>query len=139
TYAIIPQLLLPRILNPGKIASHEGTYLLNIHYGLQTRSATRSTTIGWGLVNEAYANFGFLGCLALSVLLGTLYGAIAKWSVFTPILSARALFAVILMSLAVQREMTAGVYVSVLFQAIVVLLALAFVFMKRHYTAAARR
>lgn len=131
TYAVIPRLLVPRFLDPEKPASHEGTYLLNIHFGLQTREDTRTTTIGWGLLNEAYANFGFLGVGGLAVLLGCLYGAVARWGMNCPVLSFRYLFAILLISVAYQSEFSAGVYVAALFQSTVPLLALVFLLMKR--------
>lgn len=135
TYAIIPQLLVPRILNTNKISSHEGTYLLNIHYGLQNRAATFTTTIGWGLLNEAYANFGLLGCGGLAIILGTAYGQATRWSINTPLLSSRSLFSVLLMSLAFQSEWTAGVYVAAFFQSLVPLGVITFVFMEVHSNA----
>jgi hypothetical protein len=136
TYAIIPRLLIPRFLDPEKPASHEGTYLLNIHFGIQTREDTRTTTIGWGLLNEAYANFGFLGVGGLAVLLGCLYGAAARWSMNCPVLSFRYLFAILLISVAYQSEFSASVYVTALFQSAVPLLALVFLLMKRRYVGA---
>ena len=33
TYGIIPELFVPRIFNKHKIRSHEGTYMLAMHYG----------------------------------------------------------------------------------------------------------
>jgi hypothetical protein len=130
TYAIIPQLLMPRFLNANKVTSHEGTHLLNIHYGLQNRQDTERTTIGWGLLNESYANFGFLGCLGLAIAFGYGYGAVTRWSMNTPILSARFLFATILISFAFQTEFSAGVYVSALFQSAIPLVAVSFTLMK---------
>ena len=132
TYAIIPRLLVPRILNQNKIRSHEGTTLLSIHYGLQTRKATLSTTIGWGLLSEAYANFGLAGCGGLAIILGTAYGQATRWSLNTPLLSSRSLFGVLMISCAAQTEWTAGVFVSALFQSVVLLVVINFVFMKIH-------
>jgi hypothetical protein len=116
TYAVIPQLLVPRIFNENKIASHEGTYILNIHYGLQTRENTRTTTIGWGLLAESYANFGLLGCAGLAVVLGTAYGKVTRWNINAPILSVQSMFAVLFLSYAFQTEWSAGVYVTALAQ-----------------------
>jgi hypothetical protein len=132
TYTILPQLVVPRFLNPNKIRSHEGTYLLNIHYDLQTRKATFTTTIGWGLLAESYANFGLFGCTGLAIVLGTFYGKATRWSLHTPLISSRSLFAVVLMSFAFQTEWSAGVYFAALFQATMVLLGIAFVFMKAY-------
>ncbi len=132
TYVIIPRLIIPRVLDPQKPASHEGTYLLNIHYGLQTRDETAMTTIGWGLLNEAYANFGFLGCAGLAVVLGSFYGSMARWSFNTPILSARSLFTMILLNFAMQAEFSASVYVTALFQTAVPLVVVTIFFMKAH-------
>ncbi|MBD2357536.1 hypothetical protein H6G41_23470 [Tolypothrix sp. FACHB-123] len=117
SYAIVPQLLVPRIFGVNKIASHEGTYLLNIHYGLQTREATFRTTIGWGLLAESYANFGLFGCGGLAIVLGLMYGQVTRWSINAPVLSANYLFAVLVLTLCFQTEFSAGVYVAALFQA----------------------
>lgn len=133
TYAIIPRLLIPRFLDPNKPASHEGTYLLNIHFGLQTREDTYTTTIGWGLLNEAYANFGLWGVGGLAVVLGCLYGLVTRWSMNCPVLSGRYLFAILLISIAYQTEFSASVFVTALFQSTVPLLAVVFLLMNRHY------
>ena len=132
TYKIIPMLLIPRFFYPEKPASHEGTYLLNIHYGLQTREDTATTTIGWGLLNEAYANFGLIGCACLAIILGTAYGLVARWSMNVPVLSARFLFGVLMMSMAFQSEFSASVYVTALFQYSVPLIVITHVMMSIH-------
>ena len=131
TYAIIPQLFIPRIFNTQKIASHEGTYLLNIHYGLQSRVDTRTTTLAWGMLNEAYANFGLAGVAGLAIVIGALYGKVTSWSRQMPILSLRTFVALLFLSLSIQVEVPAGFYVAALFQSLMVLGVVAFVFMQR--------
>jgi hypothetical protein len=130
SYAILPQLILPRFLNPNKIRSHEGTYILSIHYGRQTREQTNTTTIAWGMIAEAYANFGLFGCAGLGIVFGAVYGQVTRWGINTPLLSARSLFGVLMMSFAFQTEWTAGVYVAALFQSTMTLVGITFVFMK---------
>jgi hypothetical protein len=131
TYTIIPGLLVPRILNPNKPASHEGTYLLNIHYGFQTREDTTTTTLAFGMPSEAHANFGITGLLGLGVVSGLFYGAVEKQARGVPALSFRYLLAVIVMNYAIQVEYTASVYVTGLFQSLMALIGLAVVFMRR--------
>jgi hypothetical protein len=121
TYGIIPQLLVPRFFNSEKITSHEGTSILNIYYGRQTRRDTQSTTIGWGLIAESYANFGLWGCGLLALIFGIFYGYISLISINAPIFSDRYLFAILVLSYAFQTEYTAGVYVAALFQSTVTL------------------
>lgn len=131
TYALIPRLLVPRILDPSKPASHEGTYLLNIHYGLQTREATATTTIGFGLLNEAYANFGLVGMAGLAAVIGAYYALVARWARNVPVLSFRALFAIVVASYSFQTEFAAGVYVAALFQSTMALLVISVLFMRQ--------
>jgi hypothetical protein len=130
TYEILPQMVIPRIFYPQKPWSHEGTYRLNIHYGRQTREQTLTTTIGWGLLAESYANFGLIGCFGLAVLLGALYGQVGRWSINAPILSLPMLLAIFFMIYAMQSEWTAGVYVAALAQHGFILAAIAIFFMK---------
>lgn len=124
SYAIIPTLLVPRVLAPDKPTSHEGTTLLNIHYGLQRRDDTVTTTIGWGLFNEAYGNFGYAGVVGLGVVLGLAFGAFARWTQDVPELSARFLAGVLVLSIAFQTEFSAGVLVTSLFQSAVAVVGL---------------
>ena len=131
TYAVIPHLFIPRILDPGeKPRSHEATYLIAIHYGIQTREDTEITTIAFGLLNEAFANFGFWGVGALGVVLGSFYGAVAHWARRMPILSLRSLFAMLVASYSFQAEYTSTFYAAALFQSTVVLLLIGAVFMR---------
>jgi hypothetical protein len=130
TYSIIPSLLVPRFLDPSKPWSLEGTTRLNVHFGLQTREETLVTTIGWGLFNEAYANFGFLGTVAI----GFLAGAVAGWITFLsqgfPFLSFRSLTAILVLSTSFQTEHSLGVLITSLFQSFVGIIGFSLVFMK---------
>ncbi len=131
TYAIIPNLLVPRIFNSQKVASHEGTFLLNIHYGFQTREATATTTVGFGLLNEAFANFGFVGIAGLATVMGSFYGFVGRLARTAPILSFRSLFAVVVASYSFQAEFASGVLVAALFQSTVALVGVALIFMRQ--------
>ncbi len=131
TYAIIPSLLVPRIFSPQKVASHEGTFLMNIHYDFQTRDATERTTIGFGLLNEAFANFGFVGMGGLAAVMGSFYGVVGRLARTAPILSLRSLFAVVVASYSFQAEFASGVLVAALFQSTIALLGVALIFMRR--------
>ncbi|MBD2176465.1 hypothetical protein H6F42_05990 [Pseudanabaena sp. FACHB-1998] len=130
TYGIIPQLLVPRFLNSEKITSHEGTSILNIYYGRQTRRDTQNTTIGWGVLAEAYANFGIWGCGLLALIFGAGYGYVSLISINAPVFSDRYLFSILVLSYAFQTEFTAGVYVAALFQSTVTLFVFVFFLMK---------
>jgi hypothetical protein len=131
TYAVIPALLMPRVINPKKPNTHEGAHLLSIHYGLQTREATETSTIAWGPLIESYANFGMLGVIVLAIVTGAVYGAVAKFATGVPILSLRMLVAIVFAAMALQVEWTAGMYVTALYQSLAVVLALSFVLMER--------
>lgn len=131
TYAVIPQLLVPRIFNPDKPSAHEGTTILNVHYGIQSREDTLTTTIGWGMLNEAVANFGMFGVLLFGVATGGIYGWVTRVSSNAGLLSLRMLIAITFMAFAIQTEFTAGVYFSALFQSLVALFALSVFFMRR--------
>lgn len=116
TYEPVPELLVPRIFDPGKIWANEGTFRLNIYYGKQTRDSVYKTTIGWGLLAEAYANFGFVGCGMLGCILGSFYGWTASWARNTPLLSARSLFSILILLSTLTTEYCATSYISTLFQ-----------------------
>ncbi|MDJ0741937.1 MAG: hypothetical protein QNJ32_01105 [Xenococcaceae cyanobacterium MO_167.B27] len=130
TYSIIPQLLIPRFLNPNKIRGGSANHMLSVYYGLQSYRQTLTTSIGWGLLPEAYANFGWLGCLGLGVFLGNLYGWVTRWSMNASTLSFRFLVALIFMMLAFRTEITMGIFVSVIFQSLVIVSAIRMLFMK---------
>lgn len=130
TYAVVPKLLVPRILYPNKPLSHEGNHIINVHYGRQAEEAVSSTTIPWGFLNEAFANFGMLGCLGVGAFFGLLYGWIARWALYAPLLSARSLFVLVFLNAAFQSEYSSGVFFSVTSQSMAPLVLLVLLFMK---------
>lgn len=132
TYAIIPQLLIPRALTTNKIRSHEGTHMLNIHIKRQTYHDTLKTTIAWGLLPEAYANFGFPGCALVGSFFGAFYGLVTRLAIDKPAFSFPTLFAILVLSMALaSTEWTAGVYAASLFQSSMPIFGIRLVFMKR--------
>lgn len=131
TYAYIPLMFIPRIIFPEKPEAHAGTHMLNVYFGLQTEEESEHTTVGFGLLNEAFANFGYFGIAGLAVLVGFFCGWVERMATGVPLLSFRGLFAVIVAAEAFQVEHAAGVVAGVFFQQIVALIIIAVIFMRK--------
>ena len=80
TYALLPAIVIPRFIDSDKPVSQAGMNMLNVRYGILTNEETSSTAIGWGLVAEAFANFGYMGVIGMGLLFGTLCGRLESWS-----------------------------------------------------------
>jgi hypothetical protein len=126
TYANIPAQFVPRLFWPDKPLSHASTYTLSIYYGLQRIEDTAKTTIGFGMVPEAYANFGLFGVAGLGVLLGAAYKKVQIATRESPLLSYPGLFTVVLMAWSFQTEYTLSMWLSSMFQACVGVIGLPF-------------
>lgn len=120
---VLPQLI-PRFFWPEKPRSHIATYELSIYYGLQAEEDTNNTTIAFGLLAEAYANFGLVG----GVLLGMFWGAALKklqvWSTYSPMFSFAGLLMVLLTAWSFNAELTMAAWISSLQQAVFVVLGI---------------
>lgn len=125
TYVDIPAQFVPRVLWSGKPSVHVSTSILGIHFGLQDENATQTTTIGFGYLAEAVANFGMAGAIALGLLLG---GAIkAAWSKTraSSLLSPAGLLMIVLTAWCFETGQTLSVWISSFYQAVVCILGLA--------------
>jgi hypothetical protein len=132
TYAATPAALVPRILNPEKGRAHAGTDMLCVYYGLQSARQTKVTTIGFGLLSEAFANFGYLGVVALALITGLSNAWVARFCLHTPMLSLRSLFGLVFLAgQLAAAEASASVVISSLCQASATLVVATFFFMKR--------
>jgi hypothetical protein len=130
TYAIVPELMVPRILLEDKLLVHEGTTILNVHFGRQRREDTKRTTIGFGHLSEAYANFGWFGVVGLAIGTGGLLGFVTRWSAGVPIDSFRGLCSLLFLGLSIQTEHTMGVTAASLSQGLQLLVVVAIFFME---------
>lgn len=130
TYAPIPRLLIPRLIDDQKGISHAGNVMLTVNYGLQTIEQTASTSIGWGLLPEAYANFGYIGIAGLAVVLAIFYALITNLTVGVPMTSLRFVLGLLIMAAATRAD-TMGVFITTQFQGIVGVSLAAMVLMRR--------
>lgn len=124
TYGYVLPQFVPRMLWPSKPRSHIATYELSIYYGLQDEDATERTTIAFGLVPEAYANFGLPGVVGLGFLLGWILRTISDRGAHSPMLSLAGLLMILLASFSLSVELTMAAWLSSLFQALVVVLGI---------------
>lgn len=133
TYALIPQLLIPRVLWPEKPRTHEGQIMLNVHFGRQTLSATYKTYVAWGLLPEAYGNFGgWWGAIVLGVSLGLIFAWLEKATVNKPVLSLEGLVTFAVFSgIAISFEMVSTVLVTSIFQTSIVISLASLPFVER--------
>jgi hypothetical protein len=127
TYGQIPAQFVPSILWPGKPVGHISTNTLAIYYGLQREEDTRKTTIAFGTLSEAYANFGYIGMAAIGALFAFCFKKVSDWTAHSPILSYAGLFQVVLMAWSFQSELTLSIWLSSLYQACVAVLGITFV------------
>jgi hypothetical protein len=136
TYTLIPPLLIPRILWPDKPRTHEGQILLNVHFGRQDLYSTYTTYVAWGLLPEAYANFGsFVGSICIGSVLGLLFAWVENLSARKLVVSLEGFLALnLLMSLMNSFEMVASVLVTSTFQSMMVVIGACLPFVHRTVT-----
>lgn len=118
SYTGVPLLLVPRFIWPERPSTQEMLIRLNEHYGLLTRDEAVTTSIGWGLVAEAYANFGFGGVFMMAVLMGAGLGFLQRWGGRYPMLSARAITILIVLLSLLRLETNFALLATSLFQAL---------------------
>jgi hypothetical protein len=133
TYWLIPPLLVPRILWPDKPRSHEGQVMLNVHFGRQDLDSTFATYIAWGLLAEAYGNFGpVMGAIFIGSLLGFCFAWIENFTARKLFLSMEGFLSLsLLMNLMNSFEMVASVLVTSIFQSFVIVVAASAPFVRR--------
>jgi hypothetical protein len=127
TYALLPSLLVPRFLAPDKMPSQAGMNMLNVHFGFQTIAETRTTAMGWGLIAEAYANYGFLAVVGIGLLTGMIAGLFSRWSCGTAPISLGSFLGIVAMMTMVDLEADLSYLLTNLWQAcvsVVLLLAI---------------
>jgi len=118
SYAVLPDMLVPRFLFPDKITSQEAMNMLNVHFGFLTIDETSRTAIGWGLIAEAYGNLGNLGVIGVALVLGILIGSLESWSNGASLTSFPAAVAVTVLIQLINMEADAAGLVTTLFQSI---------------------
>ena len=127
TYLQTFELFIPRFLWADKPPGNVSTGTLAVYYGLLREADTAKTTIGFGLLAEAYANFGFMGLAAIGFVFGAFFKKITGFSSESPALSYAGLFMMLLMAWSFQSEDTFSLWVNSLSQACVVVFGGAFV------------
>ncbi len=120
---VLPQLI-PRFFWAAKPRSHIATYELGIYYGLQREEDTATTTIAFGLLTEAYANFGLIGAILLGAFWGYTLKKLQIWSIFSPMFSFAGLFMILLTAWSFNAELTMAAWVSSFQQAVLMVLGL---------------
>jgi hypothetical protein len=133
TYALIPPLLVPRLFWPEKPRTHEGQVRLNVHFGRQDLESTFQTYVAWGLLPEAYGNFGpRAGAIVLGLFLGFFFAWVENFTARKLLLSLEGFIAfTILLGLMGSFEMVASVLVTSIFQSVIVLVAACAPFVER--------
>ena len=131
TYRGIPALLVPRILYKEKGIAHMGNWILAYQYEFLTYEELGKTSVGFDLMSEAFANYGYLGVGFLAVLLAVFYGWVSRQSIGVPLLSLRFLFAVLVLSGTLSSNNTMGVFVTTLWQSAMALLTMGFLLTKK--------
>ena len=136
TYTVIPALFIPRILWPDKPRTHEGQVLLNVHFGRQDLISTYSTYVAWGLLPEAYGNFGpFAGAIILGAVLGLGFAWVECATARKLVISLEGFVAFsVFLNLANAFEMVSSVLVTSIFQSLVPIVVACAPFVRRMRT-----
>ena len=104
TYAMMPKMIVPRFIKEDKLSTQAVMTLLNIRYGLQTAETAQNTAIGWGLIAEAFANFGNLGVAGIAMLIGLATGILMRGSIGQEAISLPSLMSVAALNTMINLE-----------------------------------
>ena len=123
TYVLIPPQIVPRLLWPEKPSPNDSVKIMSIRLGVLTPTEAETTSIAYGLVAEAYANFGFAAVAILGFALGYCFRRLALAAADCATLSAVGLLLILCFVWCLNVETTLAVWLSSLYQAAVAVFA----------------
>jgi len=127
TYALLPSMLVPRFVDTEKTTSQSGLNMLSLRYGLQQVGQSSNTTIGWGMVAEAYANFGMFAVIAVGALFGMMCGVLTRMSIDASPVSLAMMITIAAIQVMINLEMDFSYFAITLIQTLVGVLLIAVV------------
>lgn len=120
SYVDIPALFIPRFIWPDKPSSLYANVRLALHFDLIDPNDPYKVSIAFGMIAEAYLNFGIAGPPLLGLLLGFLFKRVAILAQNVPQFSALGMLMILLTAWSFQAEFVLATWISSLFQAAVV-------------------
>jgi hypothetical protein len=119
TYSIVPPQVIPRFLWPEKPSPNESVKILSVELGMLTSQQAETTSIGFGLIAESYANFGIYGAIILGFAAGYVLRKVSLITAGCATLSTGGIFRILCLAWCLNSEVTMAVWVSSLYQACV--------------------
>ncbi|MBA4137486.1 MAG: hypothetical protein C0518_09245 [Opitutus sp.] len=117
TYSILLPQIAPRFLWPNKPSPHLSVKILSVQLGVLSMEEAESTSVGFGMLTEAYANFGMLNVALLGAIFGWLFRRLALVTEHSATLSPAGLFRILCLVWCLSAETTLAVWFSSLYQA----------------------
>lgn len=127
TYGYILPQLVPRIIWPDKPSGQITTMRLSVYFGLQDENSTRTTSIAFGTLAEAYANFGFIGMALFGLVVGWAAKVISIWTRLCPLISNGGFIMILVMAWSIQVEFPLSVWIASFYQATICVLLIPYV------------
>jgi hypothetical protein len=122
SYTVLPAQIIPRFLWPSKPSPHLSVSLMSVQLGLLTIEETETTSIGFGMLTEAYANFGYFGVALLGVLFGCAFEWLSLTTLNSPTFSPAGLCRILCLIWCINAETTLAVWLSSFYQACVAII-----------------
>ena len=117
TYAAIPAQVVSRFLSPNKPGPNDSGKLLSVGLGLISARAAETTSIGFGMIAESYANFGLWGAGILGFVLGGVMQYLAIITTSSSTFSVLGLLRILGLAWCLSAEVTLIVWLSSFYQA----------------------
>lgn len=117
TYKVVLPQAIPRFLWRDKPSPNESMKILAVHLGLLSVEQAETTSIGFGLIAEGYANAGFLGVIVLGFAIGWALRHVALATAVCGTLSSGGIFRILCIAWCLNTEITLAVWLSSFYQA----------------------
>ncbi len=130
SYVDVPALFIPRILWPDKPSALLSNIRLALYFDLVDEESAFKVSIAFGMLSEAYINFGMIGAIGLGFVFGAGYKRLASMADGAPYFSAIGLLMIVLTAWSFQAEQAFATWISSLFQACVVVIGIPLAYRK---------
>jgi hypothetical protein len=126
SYVDIPALFIPRQLWPDKPSSLLANVRLAVYFNLVDPTDAFKVSIAFGIISEAYANFGAFGVGLLGLIFGAAMKRVAQLSENAAQFSILGILMILLTAWSFQVELVLATWISSLFQAAVACIGVPF-------------